>query len=157
MIHFILDTDTLTLFQKGHQEICNRFFQQARDNVAITVLSVEEQISGWYTQLRQAKKPERLAWAYKHLTENIRFLAQMQILTYDEKTESCCLLCNSYKHTKRGRLFRPRRQGYISRIQFVRFLGGSNSFITFTQVKGRFAIVKPVLAGSLLVSDGLSA
>jgi tRNA(fMet)-specific endonuclease VapC len=38
----------------------------------------------WYTQLRQAKQPERLAWAYRRLTENIRFHARMQIITYEE-------------------------------------------------------------------------
>jgi tRNA(fMet)-specific endonuclease VapC len=84
MIQFILDTDALTLLQEGHREICERFLQQPYDDVAITVLSVEEQLSGWYTQLRQAKRPERRAWAYRRLTENIRFLARMQILTYDE-------------------------------------------------------------------------
>jgi tRNA(fMet)-specific endonuclease VapC len=84
VIQFILDTDTLTLIQEGHQGISERFLQQPPDTVAITVLSVEEQLSGWYTQLRQAKRPERIAWAYRRLTDNIRFLARMQILTYDE-------------------------------------------------------------------------
>ena len=85
MIEFILDTDVLTLIQEGHPEIGERFLQQTPDSVAITVLSVEEQLSGWYTQLRKAKRPERLAWAYRRLTENIRFLARLQALTYDEK------------------------------------------------------------------------
>ena len=35
--------------------------------------------------IRQAKRPERLAWAYRRLTENVRFLARLQIVTYDEK------------------------------------------------------------------------
>lgn len=84
MSQFILDTDVLTLIQEGHPEICERFLQQPPDSVAITVLSVEEQLSEWYTQMRQAKGPERLAWAYRRLTDNIRFLARLQILTYDE-------------------------------------------------------------------------
>jgi tRNA(fMet)-specific endonuclease VapC len=85
MIHFILDTDTLTLFQEGHPAVCEQFLQQPPDAVAITVLSVEEQLSGWYTQVRKAKRPEQLAWAYRRLSENIRFLARLQILSYDEK------------------------------------------------------------------------
>jgi tRNA(fMet)-specific endonuclease VapC len=40
--------------------------------------------SGWYAEVRKAKRPERLAWAYRRLAETIRFLAQLQILTYDE-------------------------------------------------------------------------
>ena len=85
MIQFILDTDVLTLIQEGNPEIGGQFLKQPPDSVAITVLSVEEQLSGWYTQLRQAKRPERLAWAYRRLTDNIRFLARLQVLTYDEK------------------------------------------------------------------------
>ena len=82
MIQFILDTDVLTHIQEGHPEISARFLQHPPESVAISVLSVEEQLSGWYTQLRQAKKPERLAWAYRRLTENVRFLSRLQVVTY---------------------------------------------------------------------------
>ena len=84
MIQFILDTDVLTLLQEGHPEIGGRFLQHPPESVAITLLSVEEQLSGWYTQLRRAKRPDRLAWAYGRMTKTIRFLARLQILTYDE-------------------------------------------------------------------------
>src|SRR5208337_5667020 len=84
MIQFVLDTDSLTHVQEGHPAVCGQFLQQPPDTVAITVLSVEEQLSGWYTQVRQARRPERLAWAYRRLSENIRFVARLQILTYDE-------------------------------------------------------------------------
>ncbi len=47
MIQYILDTDVLTLIQQGHREICERFLQEPHENVAITILSVEEQLSGW--------------------------------------------------------------------------------------------------------------
>jgi tRNA(fMet)-specific endonuclease VapC len=81
MIHFVLDTDALTLSQEGQPAVCAQFLQQPPDAVAITVLSVEEQLSGWYTQVRQAKQPDRLAWAYRRLSESIRFLARLEILT----------------------------------------------------------------------------
>jgi tRNA(fMet)-specific endonuclease VapC len=84
VIEFILDTDVLTLIQEGHPEIGRRFLGQSPDTVAITVLSVEVQLSGWYTQLRRAKRPERLAWAYRRMAETIRFLSRLQLLTYDE-------------------------------------------------------------------------
>jgi tRNA(fMet)-specific endonuclease VapC len=84
MIQFILDTDTLTLIQEGQRAVCELFLQQPQESVAITVLTVEEQLSAWYTQLRKAKRPERLAWAYRRLTDNVRFLTRMEILTYDE-------------------------------------------------------------------------
>ena len=41
-------------------------------------------MSGWYAELRKAKRPERLAWAYRRLADTVRFLSGLQILTYDE-------------------------------------------------------------------------
>jgi hypothetical protein len=52
--------------------------------LAITVLTVEEQLSGWYTEVRKAKRPERLARAYRELARTIRFLSRLRIVDYDE-------------------------------------------------------------------------
>src|SRR5947199_3138385 len=82
---YILDTDTVTLFAEGHQLVTRRVREQAPEDTAITVLTVEEQLSGWYTQVRKAKRPERLAWAYRRLADTVSFLAQLHILTYDEQ------------------------------------------------------------------------
>jgi len=57
MINFVLDTDALTLLQEGHPGSSGQFLTEPPETVAITVLSVEEQLSGWYTQVRQAKRP----------------------------------------------------------------------------------------------------
>jgi tRNA(fMet)-specific endonuclease VapC len=53
--------------------------------IAIAVVTVEEQLSGWYTQLRKAKRPQELAWAYGRLAANVRFLSRLQILDFEEK------------------------------------------------------------------------
>ena len=84
MTLYVLDTDTLTLFQEGHPKVREHAAAIAESEIAITVLSVEEQLSGWYTQLRQAKKPDRLAWAYRRLAQNVRFLSRLRILDFDE-------------------------------------------------------------------------
>ena len=55
---FAFDTDMLTLFQEGHPLVCFNVANRPSDVVAVTILSVEEQMSGWYTQVRAATKPE---------------------------------------------------------------------------------------------------
>src|SRR5437016_849392 len=85
MTLYVLDTDTLTLLEEGHPAVGRRFLQERPEDTAITVLTVEEQLSGWYTQVRKAKRPERLAWAYRRLADTVSFLAQLHILTYDEQ------------------------------------------------------------------------
>lgn len=84
MILYVLDTDMLTLLEDGHPTVGQRFLQQPPEEVAVTVLSVEEQLSGWYTQVRKAKRAEKLEWAYRRLTDTVSFLAHMQIVTYDQ-------------------------------------------------------------------------
>ena len=81
----VLDTDTLTLVEEGHPAVSRRFLQHRAEDVAITVLTVEEQLSGWYTALRKAKQPSKLAWAYRRLGDAVRHLARFQILTYNER------------------------------------------------------------------------
>ncbi len=84
MISHVLDTDMLTLFQEGHPVVCRRMLERPAEAIAVTVLTVEEQLSGWYTQVRQAKSPARLAWAYGRLAANVRLLSRLQILPHDE-------------------------------------------------------------------------
>jgi tRNA(fMet)-specific endonuclease VapC len=81
---YVLDTDTLQLFQEQNPAVVARVRAVAPADRAIFVIIVEEQLSGWYTQLRQAKSPERLAWAYRRLAATVRFLARVEILDFDE-------------------------------------------------------------------------
>jgi tRNA(fMet)-specific endonuclease VapC len=80
----ILDTDTLQLFEDEHPLVVARVLAIPLDDRAISVISVEEQLSGWYAQLRQAKSPERLAWAYGRLAATVRFLSRVHIVDFDE-------------------------------------------------------------------------
>ncbi|HEY7310880.1 MAG TPA: type II toxin-antitoxin system VapC family toxin [Gemmataceae bacterium] len=84
MSMYVLDTDTLQLFQNEHPRVVAHVQAVAPGERAISVISVEEQLSGWYAQLRQAKRPERLAWAYRRLAATVRFLSRVQIVDFDE-------------------------------------------------------------------------
>jgi tRNA(fMet)-specific endonuclease VapC len=84
MTLFVLDTDILTLFQQGHVLVRAQIASHKPEDIAVTVLSVEEQLSGWYTYLRKAKDIDKLAWAYQRLTDTATSLAAFKILTFDE-------------------------------------------------------------------------
>ena len=87
---YVLDTDTLQLLQDEHPMVVARVRAVAVGDRAISVVTVEEQLSGWYTQLRQAKRPERLAWAYRRLAATVRLLSRIQILDFDEAAIQRC-------------------------------------------------------------------
>jgi tRNA(fMet)-specific endonuclease VapC len=79
---YVLDTDVLTLYRYGHSLVVNRVDTQAANAVAIMVLSVEEQVRGWYASLRQSKHQTQMAFAYNKLAETVRFLGQWHILPF---------------------------------------------------------------------------
>ena len=50
--------------------------------LAITIITVEEQLTGWYTLLRRVTRPDDLARAYQRLGDTVQHLASWQILPY---------------------------------------------------------------------------
>jgi|SRR5581483_3700995 len=45
---FVLDTDILTLFEREHPTIVARIAEHAPADIANSVVTVEEQLSGWF-------------------------------------------------------------------------------------------------------------
>ena len=82
MIRYVLDTDTLTLFRNGHPTVSQNVSAHPLSELAVTVISVEETLAGWYSRLRQAKRPDQLARAYDRLRDSVIFLNRFEILTY---------------------------------------------------------------------------
>ncbi|TMQ33360.1 MAG: type II toxin-antitoxin system VapC family toxin [Planctomycetota bacterium] len=81
---FVLDTDTLSLYQHGHPVVCQRVQAHAANELAITIITVEEQLTGWYSLLRRARKPAAQADAYRRLAHTVHSLSRLEILLYTE-------------------------------------------------------------------------
>jgi tRNA(fMet)-specific endonuclease VapC len=52
--------------------------------LAVTVITVEEQLTGWYTQLRRVRQPDQLARVYRYLADTVTFLGGLNILSFVE-------------------------------------------------------------------------
>jgi tRNA(fMet)-specific endonuclease VapC len=82
---YILDTDILTLLQDGDPIVRRHVASHPKQDLGITIISVEEQLTGWYSRIRRATKPTLLAQAYERLTRNVRYLADLPtILSFTE-------------------------------------------------------------------------
>jgi tRNA(fMet)-specific endonuclease VapC len=79
---FALDTDILTLYQFGQAAVVRRVRAHSPTDIAITVITIEEQLGGWYTKLRRVKKPEDVAQVYQRLADNVRSVREMQIVSF---------------------------------------------------------------------------
>lgn len=97
---FVLDSDTLSLFQAGNPNIAARVERCAPGEVATTVISIDEQLRGWFSLVRKAKKPSQIAFAYDRLARSVSHLSQMRILTY---TETAIATYEQFKKSKVSR------------------------------------------------------
>jgi tRNA(fMet)-specific endonuclease VapC len=81
---FILDTDTLSNYCRGHANTVRAVDSRPPSEIAISVITIDEQLSGWYTLTRQAREPVDIARAYAMLGEAVVQLAEWPILPYTE-------------------------------------------------------------------------
>src|SRR5947209_5915741 len=80
---YVLDTNTATLLRRNHPVVVARFRAVAPAVQGVAVITVEEQLSGWYTYLRKARRPQDVERAYRELAAAVRFYARVNILDFD--------------------------------------------------------------------------
>lgn len=79
---YVLDTDILSLYQDNHPIVCPRVDARPEHELAITVITVEEGLAGWYTGLRRARRRDQWPPLYEGLAEQVDFLARWQKLLF---------------------------------------------------------------------------
>ncbi len=82
MTRYVLDTDHLTLLRRGHPEVVARVAATPEADIAITILSIEEQFRAWFTQVRRARDATGLARAYEGLCDVIDMAKTLQVLPF---------------------------------------------------------------------------
>jgi tRNA(fMet)-specific endonuclease VapC len=81
---YVLDTDVLTLYRKGRPTVIQNVVAHLQDDLTITVITVEEQLTGWYRVIRQTKKPDELARVYQEMAVAVMALATWSVLSLTE-------------------------------------------------------------------------
>jgi hypothetical protein len=51
--------------------------------LAVTIITIEEVLGGWYTQVRRARDDQQLARAYEALQQTVEFTRGIQLLPFD--------------------------------------------------------------------------
>ncbi len=88
MTLYVLDSDHLSLYQRGHEPLRTYLSTVPPERIAITIISVEELIRGRLAQVRKATKPRERVQAYHWLWETLGFLCSFTVLEYDSQAES---------------------------------------------------------------------
>jgi tRNA(fMet)-specific endonuclease VapC len=77
---YAFDTDCVTLLLHGHQGISEKSAAHDPGDLAVTIVTVEEVLTGWYSQIRRAKKDDQMIRAYTALQQAVEFFARVRIL-----------------------------------------------------------------------------
>lgn len=90
MTLYVMDTDHLSLYERGHPTIGNRILsarQNSFHDLAITVISVEEQFAGRLAQIRKATTPQTVISAYERLKATFVLFSDLDILDYCSRAD----------------------------------------------------------------------
>ncbi len=113
MIRFVRDTDIISLLQHGNRTVIMHIGNHRPDEVATTIITVEEQLSAWYTFLKRAKTAMELVPVYERMNNTVRFLGTLPILTF---TESAAIVYDQLRQQK-GYPFKAGRFG-VGRVLY---------------------------------------
>jgi tRNA(fMet)-specific endonuclease VapC len=87
MTLWVLDTDSLSLLERGNPKIQERLRQVNTDSVAISIVTAEEKMKGRLAAINSLsgiERIDRLAVAYRDLQSSIEDLQALPILPFSE-------------------------------------------------------------------------
>ena len=97
---YILDTDHLSLYRYGHPEVSAHIEATPTDQLAVTIITIEEQLRAWYTQVRRARDMDRLARAYQGLFEVAETSKYIRVLPFTPRAVERYLDLRDRKSTR---------------------------------------------------------
>ena len=89
MTMWILDTDHVSLYQGGHPLVIQRIDAVVPEEIAVTVVTFEEQMYGRLNRIRQAKSPDQLILAYAKLRATWDYFQTVNLLDFDREAYDC--------------------------------------------------------------------
>jgi tRNA(fMet)-specific endonuclease VapC len=85
---FLLDTDHVSLDQRGHPIVRARVQAAGSAQVAVSIITVEEQMRGWLAAIRAATTPDARATAYQRMRMAVEYFASFAVVDYTVQAEA---------------------------------------------------------------------
>ncbi|MDF0555831.1 type II toxin-antitoxin system VapC family toxin [Kamptonema sp. UHCC 0994] len=86
---WVLDTDHVSLFQQNHPIVSSRITAVNSEEIAVTVITVEEQFYGRLNQIRRAKSADAILSAYARLRATLNYFKTVNLLDFDQEAYNC--------------------------------------------------------------------
>lgn len=87
MIRYLLDTDHVSLHERGHAPLRAQFEAIAPALIAVSVVTVEEALRGRLAVLAHHSTGQSRERAYAKLMETVRFFGSIQVVLFDAHCE----------------------------------------------------------------------
>ena len=84
---YILDTDTVSLFQQQHLPVTRQVNAIDAQNIAVTIITMEEQLRGRLNFIRKATSAEHLIAAYSRLKITFDYFSTINVLTFTDEAQ----------------------------------------------------------------------
>ena len=86
---YVLDTDTVSLIQRGREIVRRRIERTPPEQIAVTIITVAEQMRGWLADIHRSKEGmPALIYAYQRLQKTVNYYSDLTILPFDEAAET---------------------------------------------------------------------
>src|SRR5712692_4289014 len=85
---FILDTDHVSLFQRNDPHVSARVLATPPQELATTVITVEEQLRGRLERVRRARSDAEVVRAYHDLLATSSYFRTITIIGFDEQAQT---------------------------------------------------------------------
>ena len=96
MTLYILDTDHVSLAQRGHPYVTVRIAATPPEQLAVGIVTVQKQLRGRLAQVQHAPNTAALILAYRLLHETFTFYLTVPIIDFDD--QSAAIMDNLRQH-----------------------------------------------------------
>lgn len=83
---YLLDTDHISLIQRGHANVVARFRSTPIKEIVVSVVSYEEQFRGWLKAISQANTSQKMSLAYESLCKMHSLFCGLTMLDFNLQT-----------------------------------------------------------------------
>lgn len=86
---WVLDTDHVSLLQQNHPLVVQRVFTINPEELAVTVITAEEQLRGRLNGIRRASPSDNLVSAYTSLRATLDYYSTIKLLDFNQAANTC--------------------------------------------------------------------
>jgi tRNA(fMet)-specific endonuclease VapC len=78
----LLDTDLFSLYQQGHPRVVQQVLAHLTHQLALSIITIEEQLVGWQTALGRARDDLSRANIYRRMAQTVQTLSGWSVIPF---------------------------------------------------------------------------